>query len=155
LSECGIFFTFGQKSKVDIDTLRKTLCSGPRRRRPGRQAHGGTGLAHRHHDCVVPMRLFRIDQHIKDEPCAKQRALPVVPPAVPQAFLEVSDLWCKKYRITFSSIGYCARRYNTQVQSYLFSPLFVPLHIQLYVYPPPSSEVVPRFSSYCSRATWA
>jgi len=25
--------------------------------------------------CMVPIRLFRIDQHIKDEPCAKQRAL--------------------------------------------------------------------------------
>ena len=25
--------------------------------------------------CMVPMRLSRIDQHIKDEPCAKQRAL--------------------------------------------------------------------------------
>jgi hypothetical protein len=25
--------------------------------------------------CAVPMRLSRIDQHIKDEPCAKQRAL--------------------------------------------------------------------------------
>ena len=29
-------------------TLGKTLCSGPRRQ-PGRQAHGGTGLAPRHH----------------------------------------------------------------------------------------------------------
>ena len=38
------------------------------------------------------MRLSRIDQHTKDEPCAKQRALLGVPPAVPQAFLEVSDL---------------------------------------------------------------
>jgi hypothetical protein len=28
--------------------LGKTLCSGPRRR-PGRQAHGGTALARRHH----------------------------------------------------------------------------------------------------------
>jgi hypothetical protein len=25
--------------------------------------------------CAVPMRLSRIGQHIKDEPCAKQRAL--------------------------------------------------------------------------------
>ena len=25
--------------------------------------------------CAVPMRLSRIDQHIKDEPCARQRAL--------------------------------------------------------------------------------
>ena len=25
--------------------------------------------------CAVPMRLSRIEQHIKDEPCAKQRAL--------------------------------------------------------------------------------
>ena len=25
--------------------------------------------------CAVPMRLSRIDQHIKEEPCAKQRAL--------------------------------------------------------------------------------
>jgi hypothetical protein len=42
--------------------------------------------------CAVPMRLSRIDQHIKDEPCAKQRALLGVPPAVSQAFLEVSGL---------------------------------------------------------------
>jgi hypothetical protein len=38
------------------------------------------------------MRPSRIGQHIKDEPCAKQRALLSVPPAVAQAFLEGSDL---------------------------------------------------------------
>jgi len=43
------------------------------RRQPGRQAHGGTGVSSA--PCAVPMRLSRIDQHIKDEPCAKQRAL--------------------------------------------------------------------------------
>jgi hypothetical protein len=37
------------------------------------------------------MRLSRIDQLIKDEPCAKQRALLGFSPAVSQAFLEVSD----------------------------------------------------------------
>jgi hypothetical protein len=46
------------------------------------QAHGGTGLAPRHNAYAVLMRLSRIGQHIKEEPCAKQRA-----------FLEVSDLW--------------------------------------------------------------
>jgi len=43
------------------------------RRQPGRQAHGGTGVSSA--PCAVPMRLSRIDQHINDEPCAKQRAL--------------------------------------------------------------------------------
>jgi hypothetical protein len=33
------------------------------------------------------MRLSRIDQHIKDEPCARQRSLLGVSPAVSQAFL--------------------------------------------------------------------
>ena len=53
--------------------LGKTLCSGPRLR-PGQASPWG----HRPSSsapCVVPMRLSRIDQHIKDEPCAKQRAL--------------------------------------------------------------------------------
>jgi hypothetical protein len=53
--------------------LGKTLCSGPRLR-PGKQAHGG----HRPSSsapCAVPMRLSKDGQHIKDEPCAKQRAL--------------------------------------------------------------------------------
>jgi hypothetical protein len=35
----------------------------------------------------VPVRLSRVDQHIKDEPCARQRALLGVSPAVSQAFL--------------------------------------------------------------------
>ena len=43
------------------------------RRQPGRQAHGGTGVSSA--PCAVPMRLSGIDQHINDEPCAKQRAL--------------------------------------------------------------------------------
>jgi hypothetical protein len=39
------------------------------------------------------MRLSRIGQHIKDEPCAKHRALlGVLSLAVSQAFLEGSDL---------------------------------------------------------------
>jgi hypothetical protein len=48
--------------------------------------------------CVVPMRLSRIDQHIKDEPCAKQRALLGVCSrrfsrvSHFSAFLEVSEL---------------------------------------------------------------
>ena len=42
--------------------------------------------------CAVPIRLSRIGQHIKDEPCAKQRALLGVSPAVSQAFFEESDL---------------------------------------------------------------
>jgi hypothetical protein len=50
------------------------------------------------------MRLSRIDQHIKDEPCAKQRALLGIPLAVPQAFLEVSDLRAHFFsRFTFST----------------------------------------------------
>jgi hypothetical protein len=64
-----LILTFVQLGHI----LGKTLCSGPRRQ-PGRQAHGGTALARRH-DSAVPMRLSRIDQYIKDEPCAKQRAL--------------------------------------------------------------------------------
>jgi hypothetical protein len=53
--------------------LGKTLCSGPRRR-PGQASpwrHRPSSSA----PCAVPMRLSRINQHIKDEPCAKQRAL--------------------------------------------------------------------------------
>jgi hypothetical protein len=55
--------------------LGKTPCSGPRRQ-PGRQAHGPWGHSPSSSaPSAVPMRLSRIDQHIKDEPCAKQRAL--------------------------------------------------------------------------------
>jgi hypothetical protein len=53
--------------------LGKTLCSGPRLR-PGQASPWG----HRPSSsapCAVPIRLCRIGQHIKDEPCAKQRAL--------------------------------------------------------------------------------
>ena len=53
--------------------LGKTLCSGPTRR-PGQASpwgHKPSSSA----PCAVPMRLSRIDQHIKDEPCARQRAL--------------------------------------------------------------------------------
>ena len=53
--------------------LGKTLCSGPMRR-PGQASPWG----HRPSSSApyaVPMRLSRIGQHIKDEPCAKQRAL--------------------------------------------------------------------------------
>jgi hypothetical protein len=53
--------------------LGKTLCSGPGRR-PGQASpwgHKPSSSA----PCAVPMRLSRIDQHIKDEPCAKQPAL--------------------------------------------------------------------------------
>ena len=53
--------------------LGKTLCSGPRRR-PGQASpweHRPTSSA----PCAVPMRLSRIDQRIKVEHCAKQRAL--------------------------------------------------------------------------------
>jgi hypothetical protein len=54
-------------------TMGKTLCSGPRLR-PGQASPWG----HRPSSsapCAVPMRLSRADQHIKDEPCAKRRAL--------------------------------------------------------------------------------
>jgi hypothetical protein len=40
----------------------------------------------------VPMRLSRIDQHIKDEPCAKQRALLGVSSSRFSSFLEKTDL---------------------------------------------------------------
>jgi hypothetical protein len=55
----------------------------------------------------VPMRLSRIDQHIKDEPRAKQRALLGVYPAVPRAFLEVSDLRRQFVLLTFSNRYSC------------------------------------------------
>jgi hypothetical protein len=38
------------------------------------------------------MRLSRIGQHIKDPPCAQQRALLSVTSSRSQAFLEISDL---------------------------------------------------------------
>jgi hypothetical protein len=44
-------------------------------RRPGRQAHGQEHRPSSSAPCAVPMRLSKIDQHIKDEPRAKQRAL--------------------------------------------------------------------------------
>jgi hypothetical protein len=44
-----------------------------------------------------------IDQHIEDEPCAKQRALLGIPPAVSQAFLEASDLRAQFFLYTFST----------------------------------------------------
>jgi hypothetical protein len=37
---------------------------------------------------VVPMGRSRFGQNIKDEPCAKHRALLGIPLAVPEAFLE-------------------------------------------------------------------
>ena len=69
----------------------KTLGSGPRRR-PVRQAHGSTGLAPRHHvrcpcDFLVLIKTSRTSRVRIDE-----RYL-AFSPAVPQAFLEVSDLW--------------------------------------------------------------
>ena len=56
-----------------VNFLGKTLCSGPRRR-PGQASpweHRPSSSA----PCAVPIRLSRIGEHIKDEPCAKQRAL--------------------------------------------------------------------------------
>jgi hypothetical protein len=63
-----LILTFVQYGHI----LGKTPCSGPRRR-PGQASpwgHSPSSSAP-----AVPMRLSRIDQHIKDEPCAKQRAL--------------------------------------------------------------------------------
>jgi hypothetical protein len=51
----------------------KTLCSGPRLR-PGQASPWGYSPSSSA-PCAVPMRLSRVDQHIKDEPCAKQRVL--------------------------------------------------------------------------------
>jgi hypothetical protein len=53
--------------------LGKTLCSDPRRR--PEQASPWEHRPSSSAPCAVPMRLSRIDQHINDEPCAKQRAL--------------------------------------------------------------------------------
>ena len=53
--------------------LGKTLCSGPRNRQGQTSPweHRPSSSA----PCAVPMILSRIDQHIRDEPCAKLRAL--------------------------------------------------------------------------------
>ena len=53
--------------------LGKTLCSGPWRRL-GRQAHGDTGLAPRHH-VRCPWDFLGLISTSKNEPCAKQLAL--------------------------------------------------------------------------------
>ena len=53
------------------------MVAAPPGRRPSRQAHGSTASNSPSSPapCVVPMILSRIGQHIKDEPCAKHRAL--------------------------------------------------------------------------------
>jgi hypothetical protein len=53
----------------------QTLCSAPRRQAPAWQASPWEHRPSPSAPCVVPMRLSRVDQHIKHEPCAKQRAL--------------------------------------------------------------------------------
>jgi hypothetical protein len=78
----------------------KTLCSGPGSR-PGRHDNGGTGLAPRHHvrdlPCAVPMKLSRIGQHIKDEPCAKQRALLDVFSSRYSSVSRGHQIWCSLF----------------------------------------------------------
>jgi hypothetical protein len=50
------------------------------------------------------MRLSRVDQHIKNEPCAKHsERYSALSPAVTQAFLEVSDLW-RQFRVFIFSV---------------------------------------------------
>jgi hypothetical protein len=66
--------------------LGRTLCSGPRRR-PGRQAHGGTALAPRHHvRCLWDfLRLINTSRTslVRNNECYS-----AFTPAVSQAFLE-------------------------------------------------------------------
>jgi hypothetical protein len=68
-------FHHGTKLWASHNSFTSQTTSG-RKRQPGRQAHGPWGHSPSSSaPCAVPMTLSRIDQHIEDEPCAKQRAL--------------------------------------------------------------------------------
>jgi hypothetical protein len=70
--------------------LGKTLCSGPRRR-PGRQVHGGTSLAPRHH-VRCPWDFLGLINTSRTSLVRNNERYSAFPPVVSQAFLEVSDL---------------------------------------------------------------
>jgi hypothetical protein len=70
--------------------LGKTLCSGPRRQ-PGRQAHGGTVLAPRHH-VRCPWDFLGLVNTSRTSLVRSNERYLAFPPAVSQAFLEGSDL---------------------------------------------------------------
>jgi hypothetical protein len=70
--------------------LGKTLCSGPRRQ-PGRQAHGGTGLAPRHH-VRCPWDFLGLINTSRTNRVRNNERYLASSPAVSQAFLEGSDL---------------------------------------------------------------
>jgi hypothetical protein len=76
-----------------LDILSKTLCSGPRRR-PGRQAHGGTALAPRHH-VRCPWDFLGLINSSRTSLVRNNERYLAFSPAVSQAFLEVSDPLCQ------------------------------------------------------------
>jgi hypothetical protein len=80
--------------------LGKTLCSSPRRQ-PGRQAHGGTALAPRHH-VRCPWDFLGLINTSRTSLVRNNERYVAFSPAVTQAFLEGSDLRCQFYRFTFS-----------------------------------------------------
>jgi hypothetical protein len=81
--------------------LGKTLCSGPRRHH-GRQAHGGTALAPRH-NARCPSDFLGLINTSRTSLVRNNERYLAFSPAVPQAFLEVSDLRGRFFRLTFST----------------------------------------------------
>jgi hypothetical protein len=79
----------------------KTICSGPRRS-PGRQAHGSAALARRHHVRCPCDFLGLVNTSMTSLVRNDERHL-VFSPAVPQAFLGVSDLRAQFLLFVFSS----------------------------------------------------
>jgi len=73
--------------------LGKTLCTGPKRR-PGRQAHGGTALAPRHHVRCPWGFLGLVDTSRTSLVRNNERYL-AFSLAISRAFLEMSDLRCQ------------------------------------------------------------
>jgi hypothetical protein len=71
--------------------LGKTLCSGPRSR-PGRQAHGSTDLAPRHH-VRCPWDFLGLVNTSRTSLVRNNERYLAFSLAVTEAFLEVSDLW--------------------------------------------------------------
>jgi hypothetical protein len=68
----------------------KTLCSGPRRR-PSRQAHGSTSLSPRHH-VWCPWDFLGLVNTSRTSLVRDNERYLAFRPAVPRAFLEISDL---------------------------------------------------------------
>jgi hypothetical protein len=90
----------------------KPLCSGPGRRH-GRQAHGSTCLAPRHHvrcpwDFLGLVNISMTSLVRNNERCS------AFSPAVPQAFLEVSDLWSQ-----FESVYLWYSKFSTAAHTVL------------------------------------